>query len=627
MPEVPPSSHRSLQTRWREERAVLAADPGAAFDLAKKCNGAGEGLLALEIAEVALAQTLPAETRRRLLHQKALALARLGSTLAAEETLREIFAGDAAGSEDYGLLGRVFKDLAEAASTAEEKRRLRTESLRHYRTGFERTGSAFNGINAAALAALLGDTELSATLARATLAAPSQGDPFYDTATQAEAELILGHADEAGALYRRAAELVEGRWADMASTRRQCRLLAAQIYGQRDRFEDCFPRATVAVFAGHLLDAPDRPQPRFPASAAAAVRARLVDWLRREHIRFAFSSAASGADLLFLSAAEECGVETHLVLPFAAAEFCATSVRPAGEEWVARFDRALERAKSVTIVNEEVADEKASAYDFANRVVAAHAALRAAQLEVPRRGLAVWDGEPRAEHEPCGGTADAVAIWSRAKIPCHVLHPTDPARDGTPAAEIAERPTPFPQTRAAVPEGARTETLALLHFYFAGWFGLRESGHLHFQQSVLGPLARVLAQTVNRPLARYGLGPDYIFVCPTIRGAGLLAHELLAALTTAPDPALSLEPPRIALHAGPVQLMVNPVLNQYAHEGATLTRAGRLTRRLPPGVCYATEVFAALAALESIREFRFESHGTIEHEEGGRDRLFRVVLR
>jgi len=625
MPDAPASekSGLSLHGRWARERASLFADPSGAYKFTKLCNREGESLLALEVVEAAL-HTAARNEQHRLLEQKALALARMGSVEKAEETLKQLRTAGAESSEVFGLLGRVYKDLAETAETVVEKKRLRAESLKSCQTGFERFGDAYCGINAAAQAVLLDESELAERLARETLAAPSQGNEYYDLATQAEAHLILREEDKAADFYRKASGIFKGAWADIASTRKQCRALAQRIFGEKDKFEPYFPKAAVAVFAGHVIDAPDRNPARFPSEAEAGVRSRIVDWLKRENIRISFCSAACGADLIFLSVAAECGVETHLVLPFRAEDFIETSVRIGGKKWVARFREAVEQAKSVTIVNEEVADEKSSAYEFANRMVAAKAKLRAMQLDLPVMSLAVWDSEPRALR---GGTADAVASWAEAKIRCHVIHPTQPDRDGAPVAGSVSGAQPFPQIHAAIPDGSRTEVRMLVHVYFAGYFGLRENERTRFQQTTLGGIARVLAQSTNRPLARHGLGPDYVFVCAAFRSAALLANELLAEVRRQAESGPVMELPRICLHAGPVQLMVNPILNQYAHEGAVLTRAGRLARRVPSGAVHCTEAFASLAALESLREFRFEYHGAITHPDGTGDRVFRFVSR
>ena len=626
----------SLHEIWRRERNDLLKDPSAAWRLAKKANGEGEHLLALEITEAAIAQIQGADSVR-LRQQKGRALTALGSTDEARQVLEEIPLGQAGDPETLGLLGRVFKDLAAAAPNAESRQRFLSDAQRSYERGFERArdnkdraGAEYCGINAATMAALLDDKKAAEELARETLRFRGRDDDYYSVATRGEAALILGDEEEASRLYQRAGQLAELKknWADLASTKKQCRALTLKLYGRRDRCDSCFPACAVTIFGGHMMDEPGRKSPRFPASKKLEVAGRIAKWIADNRPRLSFSSAASGSDILFLEAAQAAGVETHLVLPFAAADFIESSVRPSGADWVGRFERVMSRAASKTVLNDQVADEKSSVYDFTNRMIAAKAALRATTLDCPRLALAVWNRQPG---DGTGGTADAVASWCRAKIAVHIIHPTDPSQDGSVSEqmseELGERQRPFDRTLSALPTGYRTEVCSLLHLFFAGYFGLRENQHQLFQQTVLGALAKVLALTSYPPISRYGLGADYVFVFDTERAAGVFCGELMNELAKALEetPELGMQLPRLCLHAGPIQLMVNPVLNQYTHEGATLTRAGRVARYVGPGIVYCTEAFASLAALESISEFRFAYAGTITYGDvPQQDLLFRI---
>jgi tetratricopeptide (TPR) repeat protein len=614
---------QSLHDLWASQRAALSSDAKAAFRLAKKANGTGEYLLAIEIAEEALDGSLGSESLS-LLQQKALALARSGSTYRALEILRELRERGCEDSETLGMHGRVFKDLAAASSESADRKRFLIEAQQLYQLGFDRDHSTYCGINAAAVAVLLGDSDLAKRLAEQVLEEKGEDDKYYNLATRAEAALILGDHVKAAGLYREACVEVQSRWADVAGTRKQCRALALKVYGRQDKFDACFPAGAVAIFAGHLADAPDRAMPRFPAEAEDSVKKRIEEWLAVNDIRWSFSAAACGSDLIFLEAARQAGVETHIVLPFGEEEFVRWSVRSGGEHWMDRFNNAWAQAASRTVLNEEVAEDPSSAFDFTNRIIAARAALQASIMDVPLKGLAVWDGKPG---DGRGGTADAAACWCRAKIGAQSIHPTQPERDAVIREEETVAVTPFDRTQTAMPTGCRTDFCSILHLYFASYSDLRDSQYYRFQETILGTLARVLATTSHAPVGRYGLGPDYVFVFDAMRPGGMLAIQMIQALEQAiqSPSARALDMPRICLHAGLVQLMVNPVLNQYSHEGATLTRVGRIARKLAPGVAFCTESFAALSALESIREFTFEyvgSPGSGAAEP--RDRLFSI---
>ena len=370
------------------------------------------------------------------------------------------------------------------------------------------------------------------------------------------------------------------------------------------------PRGVVAVFCGHMIDREGRALPRFPQTLAVSVSERIKTWLRVNPVRLAFSGAACGSDILFLEAALEGGVEIHLLLPFAVEDFIRTSVAPGGSEWVGRFQGILSSAKTITIVNDEVADVEGSVFDFANRMVAAKGVLKADALGMPVRGLTVWNG---LRGDGGGGTADAVSCWLKARIPVDVIHPMNPANDGPARGEESIPSVPFPTIHSALPSGARGEVAFLAHFHFAAYHKFPEKLFPVFQRAVLDPMASFLAASDHRPTGRYGFGGDYVIAFDGVRSALEAASGVLdAIMRSLAESESGIAPPSVCLHVGPAQFMVNPILNQYCHEGGVLLHAARVARQLEPGQLFCTEPFAALSSLEAVRHFRFVSTGSAD---------------
>lgn len=612
---------RSVRDAWLSRKAEYLADFDAAATLARDANQAGEHFLAIDIAETisdAAGNNVPVA----LLQAQALALARIGSAERALKILTKLGGDSSTDAETLGLTGRIYKELGTAAADPVKAKEWLSKAQQIYERGLKVAGSAYCGINAAAIAVLLGHLDNAASLARLTLQQQSQGDKYYDVATRAEAALIQKNQSEAKALYQKACSIAGERWADIASTRKQCRLLSLKLYDNQSKFDECFPSGAVAIFAGHIADLPNRPTPRFPSTAEQDVMDRINEWLKRKSIRTSFSSAAAGSDIIFLTAAQQFGIATHVVLPFNAAEFVETSVRPAGERWVQRFKVVLGKAASVTIVNDQVASDRSAAYDFTNRMIAAKAMLWAADVQLPVFALAVWDGN---RGDAGGGTADAAVSWCKGKIDTYTIHPTNRSRDGAVCDTSSITAIPFERTQTALPSGYRTSVCAVLHIYFENYYSMREDEYPKFQEQVLSPIAALIARSEYFPESRYGLGADYAFVFRNMRAAGMFAAEIRRKLGENTHGVFQL--PRMALHAGPVFLIVNPVVNQYSHEGSTLTRAARMARRLEPGIPFCTEPFAALSALETVREFQCEYRGSERYPDGTSDRLFMVRYR
>src|SRR5580693_8963494 len=84
------------------------------------------------------------------------------------------------------------------------------------------------------------------------------------------------------------------------------------------------PPRKVALFSGHMIDAPGRAKPRFPPDkepiAAAAIAAALADFgIGTDDL--GICGGACGADLLFAEAALARGARLEIYIPFEEATF------------------------------------------------------------------------------------------------------------------------------------------------------------------------------------------------------------------------------------------------------------------------------------------------------------------
>ena len=103
----------------------------------------------------------------------------------------------------------------------------------------------------------------------------------------------------------------------------------------------------VALFSGHMIDAPDRPSPRFPPDKEPIARRAIDDALDDLDVGgadLAVCGGACGGDLLFAEAATARGARLELYIPFDEATFLKNSVDFAGDAWRDRFDAMKARA-------------------------------------------------------------------------------------------------------------------------------------------------------------------------------------------------------------------------------------------------------------------------------------------
>ncbi|MEA2758547.1 MAG: hypothetical protein QOH65_1160 [Methylobacteriaceae bacterium] len=104
---------------------------------------------------------------------------------------------------------------------------------------------------------------------------------------------------------------------------------------------------TVALFSGHMIDAPHRKPPRFPPDKepyAAAAIANALSQIGVTRGDLAICGGACGGDLLFAEACLARDVRLEIYIPFEEPTFLANSVDFAGGNWHERYLAVKSRA-------------------------------------------------------------------------------------------------------------------------------------------------------------------------------------------------------------------------------------------------------------------------------------------
>ncbi len=545
---------------------------------------------------------------RRLL---ALALARSGASLQANQILAALVDEGNHDEETVGLFARTFKDRWQAARDPDDARGFLRQALHWYSEAHGRSGGYWSGINAATMALLLDDRAKAADLARHVRAVclerqASAGpliDGYWVEATMGEAALILGEREAAAACYREAAATHQHGLGDLVATRRNARLILRHQGADAAGIDACFHIPRVAVFAGHLIDRVARATPRFPQHLEDDVRAALLEVLRRRDIAVGYASAANGGDLLFLECLEAIGAERHIVLPYNRDQFLGDSVSfiPG---WAPRFHSALDRATHVVTASEQRMPGNAMSYEYGFRLLDGTAALRAGELDTELWCIAVWDG---AAGDGDGGTAGAIEHWRDAGRQIEIV---DLRAIAAAAAERCPAPlTVAPAPRQPADRDERTldaRIVGLLFADVAGFSKLAEDQIPNFVDRYMGEIGRVLAEFPDQPLLANTWGDGLYLVFAGVRETGAFALQLSDALrgidwaTCGLPTGLGI---RIAVHAGPAYAVTDPVTGRPNYLGAHVSFAARIEPVTPAGVVYGSGAFAALAKSISVRGF------------------------
>lgn len=551
---------------------------------------------------------------------KALALSRLGAADAAAALLRQVLARsdmpDALRAEALALDGRLSKDrLASLAPAARREPALQASRL--YEEAFELVPNAFAAINAASLHLLAGDPVNSARLAReaARLALAGALD-HWGAATLGEAALLQGDAAQARSRYRQAHELAGQRHGDVASMRRQLRLLAPSVPAAQSLLGE-IPAPTVVTFTGHMVDAPGRPAPRFPPALEPRVAEAIGRWLDAAGPVVGYSQAACGSDLLFLEALQRRGLESNVVLPCARNDYIEQSVAFAGGAWVERFERALAGAATVSYATAEAYLGDEVLFEHASRLIDGQALLRARQLEAGVAMLAVLDAASAAG---AGGTYGTMRDWTDGGRRAEVIDIA--ALRGALAAPLAP-----PQ---AVPRASRLGRV-IVWIVFAdvrGFSTLPEQHSPRFAERFLGEARDALKACGDQVHTTQTAGDGVYATFGSARAAATFAIDLRDRVKRVDWTQFGMSPDttvRVAAHCGPAYPIMCPVTDRPNYCGTHIIRTARVEPVVTPGEVFVTDSMAAYLALEAADAFECDYLGVLPLAKGaGSSALYRL---
>jgi hypothetical protein len=345
-----------------------------------------------------------------------------------------------------------------------------------------------------------------------------------------------------------------------------------------------------------MIDQPGRRVPRFPASLEAVARESVRERLAALAPAAAYGSAACGADILCLELVRELGGETHVVLPFPAADFRRASVDWAQGDWGERFERVLSAADSVTIASDHCATGSAATFEYANLILSGMGRLRAEALDTNLRGLAVRDCTATGS---AGGAASLVALWEQRGLDVEHVDLALLREDRAPTAAAEATRVEVEST----PSTGRHEMRALLFADAVGYSQLSEDQIPAYIGGFLEAVAGLNRRTAHRFEHVETSGDGLYMVFASVADAGLYALELSALMRGFDRRACGLPSGfdlRIALHCGPVHCARDPITGGRMFTGPHTSRAARIEPITPPGLVYASSAFAAVAAASGV---------------------------
>jgi class 3 adenylate cyclase len=559
----------------RARAAIGRGDLLSAYDLARQDGGAGSSTELSYIAVLAMARMGEADQAMRLYQQSGLATA-----------------GDV---DSQSLGARLLKDqaLQDGASYSGLKR-----AAEAYAAAYRRSEDPFPAINAATLNLLAGDEERACFFAQAALEAPSVAAPadYYGAATRAEALAILGREAEAMKAIELALSLPGANVGARSTTLRQFELLARHRSGGH-QLRPLIARLTppaVVTFTGHIF----RAHPATEEQLGAAIDRQL----EALNIGFGYGALAAGADIVIAERLLARGATLNLVFPFREDDFIASSVLPAGNEWLKRYYAVREQAAGISFATLANYVHDPAQFGYGATVAMGMARLRAQHLGTRAVQLAIWDG--KAKGGPAG-TGHDVEEWRSTGGSTFVV-----------GAEGLDRSIAYADGAVAPPDRCLK---AFMFADFPGFTRISEDRLPHFWSRVMATAGEVLARYSGTLDFANSWGDAVFAVFDTAEAAADAGLALQAALLRIAPTELGLDRPtqmRVSLHFGPVYFGIDPITGRDTFYGTEISRAARVEALTPPGSVYASEPLAAVLANTSSDRFSATYVGKIDLPKG-----------
>ena len=623
-----------LSPNLRLEWKLLNQEKASSLEFLRLCEKmikVGEFLLAHDVAKAGLSKH---KKDKKLSQKAAHALSKAGSPMMATKILEELVAGGDRDVETHSLLASAYKDLWEYSSDKESKIKYAELAIARYEEAYatnsfdslrtsqrkELETQYYPCINIAFMHFMSGELDKgreSAEKARQ-ICQKLKDKGTYDywiQVTEAESLLLLGSVDEAAFTYCSATKREDSQPSQIASTRKQA-LQIASVYEDEEilgKVHQAFPKLGIVACSGHVIDGPGNAR-RFPPEAEPEVKRKIEEALEQMGASCGYSSAACGTDILFLETMAERGGETHVFLPFAKEEFIETSVRRAGGNWVARFERVLDRATSVHYVTREGYNGEDSLFSFCNDIMLGFTTMRGRGLDENPKLLVFWDGQKG----DVGGTGELVSRWKANFNDPMVIDAKEVlssvSDSDKPSAAQGETKPAHIMTADGLAKRVSRSVKVMLFADVAGFTKVAEDLTPVFVEKFLGGISAMIKKLSKAPAFVNTWGDSFFAVFDDLDDALNLSMQLRDYFTGDTWDELGLDDGlevRISMHAGPVYEEFDPVLARRNFFGHHVNQAARIEPIVLPGSVFVSELMAALLSF-GHDDFDFEYVGNLE---------------
>ncbi len=555
----------------------------------------------------------------RLLQLKGLVLAKIGEPIKAKDHMESIYKVNK-DPETSGILGRIYKDLFKKTNNPEYGQK----SREIYRDCFRKEKDYYNGINAATMSFAVGDKAEAVGIAQSVIDIIMKNDckDYWSLATLGEAYLIINDPVNAFHYYEEAVKTSSESPGNVNSSYHQILFLKNIISIPADILNILKPKPIV-VFSGHMIDHPDRVVPRFPETISVEIKKDIKHRLQEIDAGIGYSSLACGSDILFVEAMLERGAEVNVYLPFQKDDFIEKSVGFAGQNWVDRFNKILEKTR-VNYITEERYLGSDELFSFLNRIILGQAQVRSKSLQAEYYMMGVFHSSKK--NIKTGGTEE---FFKKYKGRNNIII-IDPKKYISRDKTYQNKPISITgNDKSAPPFGLKRFIKSILFSDIKGFSKLNEEQMPYFMHVLLNKIAVRINNFRIRPYIVNTWGDAIFSVFSSPLEAAEYAVILRNIFRETRWSEFNLPENiniRIALHTGPIFVARDPITGKMNAYGSHVNRAARIEPVTVPGSIYATDQFTTLLMLDYPEKYKYEYVGIIDLAKGfGKQEIYNII--
>ncbi|MCU0358514.1 MAG: DUF4071 domain-containing protein [Cyclobacteriaceae bacterium] len=493
--------------------------------------------------------------------------------------------------ETAGILGGIYKELFKKHRDS----KYAIQSRDTYTKNFTATRNYYTGINAATMSTIAGRASQGRDIASQVIALI---DPttvgFWELATLGEAYMLTKDRQASIDNYIRARQLAGSDWGKVISVYNQLWLLNHYMPVPKEIMR-VFSPPTVVACIGHMIDHPGRTTPRFPAAIEQNISDAMTNAIRTMSGGIGYCSLACGTDIMFVEAMEKTGAEVHLFVPFDEDDFIAESVAFAGDQWIERYKRLVNKFP-VTYISQEKYDGNNEIFAFQCRIIFGSAVLRSLTFYQKPMLLSVQseiDLKRRA-----GGTRDTIRLWPFPDRHVNI----NPDQFSVNLAEQAQNPIPASQQTKD-----RPPVRPILYMVNVS---LKDCGGMEKERVQKAVQTRIEDQLIPSRVVQT-TDENLLLAFDAESGAIDFVQLVLSAATSSLQQERSV---RLGMHAAPVAIDEGDSNGAIILDKQVLSLVHRISLIAPKGHVCASDQMAALLALNA-EKFRLTYAGILQSDE------------